>query len=335
VTQTPAGGPAGVRASGDRAPAGRTSAIRLGTDRGLVELSVAGVMVVWAANFIVVKDVLQIMPPIGFTFARYVLASLTLLLILWRSEGALRLPRPDGWRIIALGGIGFGLYQILWTVGLQSIPAGDSALLIASTPVVTAVLAVLVGTDTLSPTKALGVAVSFIGVVIVIGAGVGIDLTGSPIGFALTLGAAVCWGTFTAVGARILQRRSPLVLTTWGTVGGALVLAIPGIGQLVAPGAVDLSAPGALQQIVLSVAYSGILAAALANVVVFNGVRWLGPTRVITIQALVPAFAVVLAFLFLGEPIRLGQVLGGAIILGGVALTRIASRRPAPRRSAA
>jgi len=73
VTQTPAGPPAGVRVSGDRAPAGRASAIRLGTDRGLVELSVAGVMVIWAANFIVVKDVLQIMPPIGFTFARYLL----------------------------------------------------------------------------------------------------------------------------------------------------------------------------------------------------------------------------------------------------------------------
>ena len=335
MTQTPAGGPAGVRVSGDGAPTSRASSIRLGTDRGLVELSVAGVMVIWAANFIVVKDVLQILPPIGFTFARYLLASITLLLILRRSEGSLRLPRPEGWKIIVLGGVGFGLYQILWTVGLQSIPAGDSALLIASTPVVTAVLAVLVGTDTLSPTKALGVVVSFIGVVIVIGAGVGIDLTGSPVGFALTLAAAACWGTFTAVGARVLQRRSPLVLTTWGTVGGALVLAIPGIGQLVQPGAVDLSAPGALQQVVLSIAFSGILAAALANIVVFNGVRWLGPTRVITIQALVPAFAVILAFVFLSEPIRLGQVLGGVIILGGVALTRMASRRPPPRRSAA
>jgi drug/metabolite transporter (DMT)-like permease len=55
----------------------------------------------------------------------------------------------------------------------------------------------------------------------------------------------------------------------------------------------------------------------------------LGPTRITTIQALVPAMAVVLAFLVLGEPIRLGQVVGGAIIVGGVALTRYVSRRPA------
>lgn len=306
------------------------SATRRADDRRLVEASVVGVMVVWAANFIVVKDALAVMPPIAFTFSRYTVASLTLLLILWRTEGAIRLPRPDGWRILLLGGIGFGVYQILWTVGLQTIPAGDSALIIAATPVITAVLAVLVGTDTLGPAKAVGVLVSFVGVVIVIGAGVGVDLTGSPVGFALTLGAAVCWGVFTAVGALFLQRRSPLELTTWGTVGGTLVLLLPGLAQLTAPGAIDWSAPDAVPQIVLSIAYSGILAAALANVIVFNGVRLLGPTRIITMQALVPAFAVVLAFVFLGEPIRLGQVLGGAIILGGVALTRLRPRRAPP-----
>jgi drug/metabolite transporter (DMT)-like permease len=320
------------KTSGDRS---RTSGFRrfaFSDDRRLVEASVVGVMVVWALNFIVVKDVLAIMPPIAFTFLRYSLASATLLLILARTEGPVRLPRPEGWKIVALGGLGFGVYQILWTVGLQSIPAGDSALLVSSTPVIVAVIAVIVGTDTLSPQKAAGVLLSFVGVVIVISAGVGLDLSGSPIGFVLTLGAAFCWGIFTSVGARILQRRSPLVLTTWGTVGGTLVLAIPGIGQLIAPGAIDTSTTEDVIRIVLSVAYSGILAAALANIIIFNGVRLLGPTRIITIQALVPAFAVVLAFLFLGEPITLGQVVGGAVILGGVALTRIASRRPPVRR---
>ena len=72
-----------------------------------------------------------------------------------------------------------------------------------------------------------------------------------------------------------------------------------------------------------------MLAAALANIIVFNGVRLLGPTRVITLQSFVPAMAVVLAFLLLGEPIRPAQVVGGAIIVLGVALTRYASGRPA------
>jgi drug/metabolite transporter (DMT)-like permease len=286
----------------------------------VVEALVVGVMGIWAFNFIVVKDVITIVPPVGFTFLRYSLASIALLALLRWREGEIRLPATP-WRLLALGGLGFGLYQILWTVGLQTIPAGDSALLIAATPVFTAVIAVLIGADTLDRTRAVGVVLSFLGVVLVIGAGIGIELSGSPIGFALTLLAALCWATYTSIGARVLRRVSPLVLTTWATIGGTLVLAPIGIGQLLAPGALA-AAQGSFLPIVLAIAYSGLLAAALANVIVFDGVRLLGPTRITTIQALVPAMAVVLAFVFLQEPIRPAQVLGGAIIVAGVALTR-------------
>jgi drug/metabolite transporter (DMT)-like permease len=292
-----------------------------------VEAAVLAVMVVWAANFVVVKDVLGSMPPVGFTFLRYTLAAASLLLILRWSHEPVRLPRRDALRIGLLGGLGFGVYQILWTVGLTSIPAGDSALIIASTPVFTAVIAVLLGTDTLNVPRAIGVAMSFVGVVLVIAAGVGIELSGSPIGFALTLGATLCWATYTAFGAKVLRRYSPLVLTTWATIGGVVVLAPIGIAQLAQPGAVDVDDGTGLLAIVLAIVYSGVLAAALANVIVFRGVQLLGPTRITTIQALVPAFAVVLAYLFLQEPIRPVQVVGGAIIVAGVALTRRAPRR--------
>jgi drug/metabolite transporter (DMT)-like permease len=283
---------------------------------------------VWAANFIVVKDAITTLPPVAFTFLRYSLASIALLGILRWSEGSVHLPRPDTVRILILGGFGFGLYQILWTTGLQSIPAGDSALIIASTPVLVAVLAVVSGADTLTPLKFVGAALSFLGVVVVIAAGIGISLTGSGAGNALTLAAAFCWASYTAFAAPVLRRHSPLVLTTWATIGGTLVLLPLGMAQLLAPGAVDDVWAGRLVPVALAIVYSGVLAAALANIIVFNGVRLLGPTRVITLQSFVPAMAVVLAFVFLGEPIRPAQVVGGAIIVLGVALTRIASSRP-------
>jgi drug/metabolite transporter (DMT)-like permease len=285
-------------------------------------------MVFWAGNFIVIKDVVTVMPPVAFTFLRYGLASIALLAILRWTEGAVRLPRPDVARILVLGALGFGAYQMLWTVGLQSIPAGDSALLIAATPVFTAVLAVVAGADTLTPAKFAGAALSFVGVVVVIAAGVGIELTGSLAGSVLTLAAALCWATYTAFAGPVLRRHSPLVLTTWATIAGTAVMAPIGIGQLLAPGALGPAQAERVVPIALAVAYSGLLAAALANVVVFHGVRLLGPTRIITLQSLVPAMAVVLAFVFLHEQIRPAQVAGGAIIVAGVALTRIASRRP-------
>lgn len=256
---------------------------------------------------------------------RYGLAAIALLLLMRWREGAIRLPRPDTMRILLLGALGFGLYQILWTTGLLSIPAGDSALIIASTPVLVAVLAVIIGADTLNPMKFAGAALSFLGVVVVIAAGVGISMSGSTIGSLLTLAAAACWATYTAFAAPIMRRHSPLVLTTWATVGGVMVLIPVGMAQLLAPGAWGPEQVSRIVPIVLAIVYSGVFAAALANVIVFNGVRLLGPTRIITLQSFVPAMAVVLAYLFLREPIRPAQVVGGAIIVLGVALTRRAS----------
>ena len=292
-------------------------------------------MVVWAANFIVVKDALSVLPPVGFTMLRYGLASISLLAILRWTEGTISLPRPDTIRILVLGGLGFGLYQILWTTGLTTIPAGDSALIIASTPVLVAVLAVAAGTDTLTPMKFMGAALSFLGVVVVIGAGVGISMSGSTVGSVLTLAAAACWATYTALAATILRTRSPLVLTTWATIGGTIVLIPPGLYQLAAPGALGPEQADQIVPIILAITSSGVLAAAFANVIVFNGVSLLGPTRVITLQSFVPAMAVGLAYVFLGEPIRPAQVIGGLIIVLGVALTRRASMRPAASPSSA
>ncbi len=283
-------------------------------------------MVVWAANFVVVKDVIAIIPPVAFSFLRYAVSASSLLLILRWSEGSIR-PPGDVWRIMLLGALGFGAYQMLWTVGLQTVPAGDSALLIASTPVFTAVIAFLIGSDTLGPAKAAGVAVSFVGVVLVVASGVGIELSGSPVGFILTLGASLCWAIFTSMGAREMRTRTPLSFTTWATLGGVIALAPIGLGQLLAPGALDDATAGNVPTVLFAILYSGLIAAAVSNIIISTGVRLLGPTRVTTVQALVPAMAVVFAFLLLGEPIYPGQVIGGAIIVLGVALTRRVSGR--------
>lgn len=274
-------------------------------------------MVFWAGNFIVVKGAIEILPPVGFTFLRYALAAVTLLVLLRWREGAIRLPRGDVVPIAVLGVIGFGCYQILWPVALQSIPAGDSALLIATTPVLTAMLAMATGADTPNPIKLLGALISLMGVAIVIAAGQGLDLGVSLGGDLLTVGAALCWAIYTVFGASVLRRHSPLTATTWAIVAGTIFIAPVGLAQLATA---DLSRIGL--PVILAIVYSGTLAAGFANVVVFHGLKLLGPTRVTAFQALVPALAVVLAAVFLGESIRPVQVAGGIVILAGVVLVR-------------
>ena len=71
--------------------------------------------------------------------------------------------------------------------------------------------------------------------------------------------------------------------------------------------------------IVLAVLYSGLLAAAARQRRLFHGVRLLGPTRVTRSSSWSRPSRSCFAFIFLGEPIRPAQVVGGAIILAGVA----------------
>ena len=283
----------------------------------MAEAGVLFVMVLWGLNFIVVKAALAALPPVGFTFLRFVLASITLFVLLRWREGSVGLPRRDLVAICALGALGFGIYQILWTTGLTSVPAGDSALLIASTPVLVAFLAVVAGSDALTPAKLVGGMVSFVGVAIVIASGHGLSLGSSIAGEATTLLAALCWSVYLAFGAPFLGRYSPLRATAWATVAGTIVLAPVAVVQLASAGLT-----GVPLDVVGAVLYSGFLAAGVSNVVVQNGVRVIGPTRTAALQFLVPALAVVFAALLLAEPIRPGQVVGGIVIVAGVLVTR-------------
>jgi drug/metabolite transporter (DMT)-like permease len=297
-------------------------------ERRIAEAGALLVMLFWAANFIVVKAATQEIPPVAFAFLRFTLAAIVLAISLRLREGSLSLPRRDAVLLMGLGGLGFGVYQIIWTTALQSIAAGDSALLIAATPVFTALLAVVAGSDVLTRVKLAAGLISFSGVAIVVAAGPGLGLaTGfgggaGPVlvGDLLTLGAAVCWSIYTAFGSPVLRRHSALRTTTWAMAGGCLVLLVPGVLQLASANVASI-APGAWGGLL----YSSLIPAGLSNVLVFNAIRLLGPTRVTNYQFLVPFIAVVLGALFLAEAIRPEQLVGGAVIVLGVVLTRVRS----------
>jgi drug/metabolite transporter (DMT)-like permease len=291
------------------------------SERRVAEAAVLGVMVLWGGNFIVVKAAVAVLPPVGFTFLRFVLASAILLVLLRWREGSVGLPRRDFIAISGLGALGFGAYQILWTTGLTTVAAGDSALIIAATPVLVALLAVFARSDVLTPMKLAGVLVSFAGVAIVIASGPGLTLGGSIVGEGITLVAAICWAVYTAYAAPYLRHYSPLRATAWATVAGTVVLAPVAIVQLTSTATLTVT-----PVVIGAVLYSGLLAAGMSNVIVMHGVKVVGPTRTAALQFLVPALAVVFGAILLGEAIRPGQIVGGLVIVGGVVLTRFARR---------
>jgi drug/metabolite transporter (DMT)-like permease len=305
-------------------PASTAGVVVSARDRRIAELGVLLTVLVWSANFVVVKAAIGVLGPMTFTTARYGIAALTLLLISRWRFGVLRRPGRFTLPLLGLGMLGFGGYQVLWTLGLTQITAGDSALIIAASPVVTALLAGALGLDRLTAPKLAGAVTAFLGVAIVIGAGAGLALGASLVGDLLTLGAALLWAVYTVLGSRVLRHVDPLTATTWTVIGGLLFLLPFGAWDLITapPTSVPLAA-------VAGVLYSGAFAAGVANVLVFNAIRLIGPTRASAMQLLVPAGAVALGALFLSEPVGLAQIVGGAVIVFGVITTRRAAVMPA------
>jgi len=311
------------RESGEIAPelAPATGLVRAGQPsarvRLLAEIAILLVMLTWGANVVAVKAVLADVPPILFAFVRFGSAFLVLLAVLKWREGSVGLPRGDILPLLLLGLAGFGLYQDLWASALGRTTASNSALITAATPVSTMLIAAAVGSDTLSRGKVIGAAISLSGAVGVVGATHGFGFTGASAGDLMTFIATLCWACYVAFGAPVLRRHSPLRTATWAIGFGCLGM-LPVAGwQLTTfdPSHIHASTIGLFL-------FCSLLAAAAANVVMFEAVKVLGPTRAMLFQFLVPAFAVVLAALFLGEAIVVGQVVGGAVIVLGIIVAR-------------
>jgi len=289
-------------------------------------VAVLGVIVFWGFNFVAIKYLIGFLPPVTISFLRFAIPIGFLLTATHLRDGSIWMPRRDLVTILLLGALGFGLYQVFWSTALRSTAAGESALIIAATPVLTALLATVAGTDTLSREKVAGIAISMLGVVVVVASGRPLAFDAGLIGPLLTLAGAAAWATYVAVGASLLRRHSPLKTTSWAIVGGLCVMAPLGLVSLIG---FDIGAvpPGAWALLI----FSAVVSVAVANVVTLHGVRLLGPTRVTNYQFLTPFVTLVLAAILLAESILPGQVVGGVVIGFGIVVARGDARRLAVR----
>ena len=256
------------------------------------------------------------------SLVRYAVAALVMLAYLWRREGSVGLPRRDLMMVACLGALGYGGYQMLWSTALQSTGAGESALLVAATPVMVALIAAIVGTDALDREKVLGIAVSLAGVVVVVAAGRGFELDADFAGPALTLLADLFWAVYVALAASVLRRHSSLRMTTWAALAGTAVMVPLGVVQL---RDVDLGVVPMLAWV--AIAFSALLSVAVGSVVNFRAVRLLGPTRVTNYQFLSPCGRRRRPRCCSTRPILPGQIVGGAIIGAGILVARGDGRR--------
>jgi drug/metabolite transporter (DMT)-like permease len=282
----------------------------------VTELLLLCMALIWGINFSVVKYGTEVISPLAFNAMRVGLAAVFLgLLAVPRTD---RPPRRDIVMLVLLGVLGNGAYQMLFIEGVARTRAGDAALVIAATPAFVALIGRVRGTERVSPRGAIGIALSMLGIgLVVFGNAAARAGESSVLGNSLVLAAAFCWSFYTVLSRPYTARVDGIQLSAYTMVGGAVPLLLIGLPAMIATPWREVSATawGA-------VLYSGIGSMVVAYLIWYRGVRVLGPTRTAMFGNLQPLFALVVAWLALGEALTLWQGVGAASIMSGLLLTR-------------
>lgn len=278
---------------------------------------------IWGANFSIVKVALQDLSPIAFNAIRFPIASLLLYAIL-RVRSGISLPaRADVWRVVGLGVLGNVIYQNLFIFGLALTSAGNGSLLLATTPIWTVLLSVLMGHERPSPLVWTGILATLTGMVLVVGGGPGFQLGGrSLLGDMLMVASAITWSIYTVGARNLIRRYGPLRITAWSMWIGTVGLVLLGLPDVVTTGVADVSL-GAW----IAVVYAGCLALTTAYLIWNRGVQRMGSARTAAYSNLVPVVALAVAWLWLGERPTVVQLAGASVILVGISLASMGTSR--------
>jgi len=274
---------------------------------------------VWGINFSVVKIALTDLSPLSFNSLRFGLASLFTLTLLWIIERDLSFRREDICRLFLLGLIGNTIYQLFFINGIARTTASNSSLILATMPIFVALLSSVLGVERVERKVWHSVALSFIGIFLIVqGAGRTLTMTDqSWIGDLLILAGTICWSTYTVLSKPLLQRYTPLKLTTLTMVMGTPLLVLVSIPSLKEQNWGSVSLQGWLCLI-----YSFCFAVAIGYVIWYTGVSRIGSARTALYENLVTVIAVAVAWLFLSERMTLLQVLGAVLVLTSLYLAR-------------
>ena len=142
--------------------------------RSLTYVKLIAAMAMWGGTWIAGRVIAQeLSAPLAVAALRFVLSGLAVGGFMLVAEGRLPVPQSGhDWRLIwALGFFGIFLYGLCFFFGLQRIPAGRGALVVALNPAVIVITAWLIGKERMTTRKAIGSLIALAGCLTVIGNG--------------------------------------------------------------------------------------------------------------------------------------------------------------------
>ncbi|MBP5986039.1 MAG: DMT family transporter [Azonexus sp.] len=290
------------------------------TARSLTYAKLVSAMFMWGGTWIAGRIIArELTAPLAVASIRFFVAALALAIVARLGSG--RIPLPQGgkaWGVIwGLGFFGIFLYGLCFFFGLQHLPAGRAALVVALNPVVVVLVAWLLGQEKMNSRKALGCAVALAGCLTVLGNGDPLALLRGTVGLGewLIVGCVLTWTAYTFIGRRATEFLSPLATTLYASLAGALLLGLAALVQG------DIAPADWSWRVWASMLFLALFGTAIAYTWFTEAVHRLGAGQASVFINLVPVFAVLQAALLLDEHLGLPVLFGGMLVIGGVWMT--------------
>lgn len=270
----------------------------------------------WGGTFVAARIVAQEMGPFSASFLRFLAASLFLVALTLRMEGAFpRLRRHQILPAILLGMTGVFAYNIFFFLGMKTVSAGRASLIVASNPAFISLLSALLFRERLGSGKIAGIILCFCGALLVISRGDLLALFTGGIGWGelYIAGCVASWVAYTLIGKMIMRDVTPFAAVTCSCLIGAAALLLPALFE-----GVIGQAAGAGWTVWAGLLFLAFFGTVLGFIWYYQGIQSIGLSRASIFLNLVPVSGVFLGWLLLGEAINFSLLAGAALVIGGV-----------------
>ncbi len=274
-------------------------------------------LAIWTMNFIVGKITLRHFPVVTLVSFRLVLASIVMTLIYVSTPRKTPFDRRDGPLFIILGIIGVVMNQGGFTYGLNFTTAGHSSIIIAIAPVIVLILARLVGLETISRRKAIGISLCFVGAV-VLAAENGFAAVGSQTlkGDLITLQSVLGYSIFVIMAKRVEHKYDTVTLNFFNFLVAGIILLPLAIRE-----GLRLDWHGVGWKGWLGLCFMSICSSVISYLIYYWALRHMEASRLAATTYVEPVFVPILSVLLLGEHVTTNLLIGGALVLIGVYVT--------------
>lgn len=266
---------------------------------------------IWGSSFLFTRIAVPDWGPIWLIEVRVLIASLTLLPLLLKLDLWRQVQRH--WRpLVILGCLNSAIPFSLLAFASLSLSAGFTAILNATTPLFGLWITAIWLQESLSFPRIIGFITGFVGVLVLVG--------WQDVPLTWTVGMAIAAGLLAAlhyaIAAPFIKKRFtgvPILVVTVGSQFSAAMVLLP-----LLPFSIPSKMPSPIAM--GSVLALALLSSVLAQMLYFQLISIIGPSKTLTVAYLVPIFALIWGALFLRETITLSMVLGGGLVLLGTAI---------------